>query len=209
MDFITRLLAAIGLWKPRRTSFGYSAEIWRRASHSVYRPIGEPRKLSISPPTESGQLPKEASSPLELAYFNLHGLEDTADWYGQRDPLEHYDGPDYPVALSPKDIINSGRAPQVVFSEACFGANIFGKTTETALALTVAALFFWLRLRRASPCLTLCVVSPYVARGGNWISHYIVVSRPSGGVGGRESVSFRALRTWRARAEPCVTPVRR
>jgi len=139
MGFITRFLASLGLWKPRRNSFGYSAEIWRRASHSVYRPIGEPRKLSVSPPTASGQLPKEASSALDLAYFNLHGLEDTAEWYGQRDPVEHYEGPDYPVALSPKDIVNSGRAPQVVFSEACFGANIFGKTTETAMALKFLA----------------------------------------------------------------------
>jgi len=139
MNLIKRFLTSLGLWKPRRNSFGYSAEIWRRASHSVYRPIGEPRKLSVSPPTASGQLPKEASTALELAYFNLHGLEDTAEWYGQRDPVEQYEGPDYPIALSPKDIVNSGRAPQVVFSEACFGANIFGKTTETAMALKFLA----------------------------------------------------------------------
>lgn len=139
MDLITRFLTAIGLMRPRRKSFGYSAEIWRRASHSVYRPIGEPRKLSVSPPTASGGLPKEASNPLELAYFNLHGLEDTAEWYGQRDPMENYEGPDYPIAMSPKDVVNSGSAPQVVFSEACFGANIFGKTVDTAIALKFLA----------------------------------------------------------------------
>lgn len=132
---ISRLLSLFGLAKSQRKSFGYSAEIWRRASHSVYRTIGEPRKLSISPPIESGQLPKAASNPLELAYFNLHGLEATPDWYGQRDPLETPSGPDYPVAISPKDIVNSGRAPQVVFTEACFGANVIGKTVETAMAL--------------------------------------------------------------------------
>ncbi|MEX2161676.1 MAG: C25 family cysteine peptidase [Anaerolineales bacterium] len=132
---LARFLAFFGLWKPKRSSFGYSAEVWQRASHSVYRTIGEANRLSISPPTGTGKLPKEANKALQLAYFNLHGLAETAEWYGQRDPQQTSDGPDYPVALRPSDIINSGRAPQVVFSEACFGAHIYGKTIENALAL--------------------------------------------------------------------------
>lgn len=132
---LARVLAFFGLWRPKRSSFGYSAEIWRRASHSVYRTIGEPTDLSISPPTGTGMLPKEARKALQLAYFNLHGLAETAEWYGQRDPQQTADGPDYPVALRPSDVVNSGRAPQIVFSEACFGAHIFGKTIENALAL--------------------------------------------------------------------------
>ncbi|MEX1247641.1 MAG: C25 family cysteine peptidase [Anaerolineales bacterium] len=134
-SLLARILAFFGLWKPKRSSFGYSAEIWQRASHSVYRTIGEPDRLSISPPIGTGQLPKEASKPMQVAYFNLHGLAETAEWYGQRDPQQSADGPDYPVALRPSDIVNGGRAPQVVFSEACFGAHIFGKTIENALAL--------------------------------------------------------------------------
>jgi tetratricopeptide (TPR) repeat protein len=132
---VERLMAFFGLWKPKRSSFGYSAEIWRRASHSVYRAIGDPKRLSISPPTGTGQLPKEASKPQQVAYFNLHGLAETAEWYGQRDPQQTDDGPDYPVALRPTDIVNHGRAPQIVYTEACFGAHIFGKTFENALAL--------------------------------------------------------------------------
>lgn len=132
---IERMLAFFGLWKPKRSSFGYSAEIWRRASHSVYRAIGDPRRLNISPPIGTGQLPKETSKSQQLAYFNLHGLAETAEWYGQRDPQQTSNGPDYPVALRPTDIVNSGRAPQIVYTEACFGAHIFGKTFENALAL--------------------------------------------------------------------------
>jgi hypothetical protein len=132
---VERMMAFLGIWKPKRTSFGYSAEIWRRASHSVYRAIGDPRRLSISPPTGSGQLPKEASKTQQLAYFNLHGLAETAEWYGQRDPQQTEAGPDYPVALRPADIVNHGHAPQIVYTEACFGAHIFGKTYENALAL--------------------------------------------------------------------------
>ena len=136
---ISRLLSFFGMAKRKKSSFGYTAEIWLRASNSVYRPIGEPRKLSISPPSESGKLPKEATLPLELAYFNLHGLEESGDWYGQRDPIERQEGPDYPIALSPKNIVNSGRAPQIVFSEACFGANIINKSAEDAIALKFLA----------------------------------------------------------------------
>ncbi len=136
---VSRLLSFFGINRYKSNSFGYTAEIWRRASHSVYRTIGEPRKLSISPPSESGKLPKEATLPLELAYFNLHGLEESADWYGQRDPIENKSGPDYPVALRPKDIVNSGRAPQIVFTEACFGANILDKSSEDAISLKFLA----------------------------------------------------------------------
>jgi len=135
LELIRRLLTLFGLWKPRRTSFGYSAEIWQRASHSVYRTIGERRGLSISPPTATGRLPKQASKPLQVAYFNLHGVQDGPDWYGQRDPQQTTGGPDYPVALSPSDVINSGRAPQIVYSEACYGANVFNKNIDNALAL--------------------------------------------------------------------------
>ncbi|QYK50307.1 MAG: hypothetical protein KF701_07885 [Anaerolineales bacterium] len=134
-QLITRLLMMFGLWKPKRSSFGYTAQVWQRASHSVYRTIGEPKRLSLSPPTQTGKLPKEANKALQVAYFNLHGVEDGPDWYGQRDPLLTPTGPDYPVALSPSDVVNHGRAPQVVFSEACFGANIFNKTVDNALAL--------------------------------------------------------------------------
>ncbi len=134
-QLIVRLLMMFGLWKPKRSSFGYTAQVWQRASHSVYRTIGEPNRLSLSPPTETGKLPKEASKALQVAYFNLHGVEDGADWYGQRDPLLTPSGPDYPIALRPSDVVNHGRAPQVVFSEACFGANVFNKTVDNALAL--------------------------------------------------------------------------
>lgn len=60
----------------------------------------------------------------------------------------------------------------------------------------------------SSPCLTSLVVSPCGARAEFWISHYIVVSSSGGAVGGRWSLSFRALRTRRARGEPGVVPLR-
>ncbi len=74
-------------------------------------------------------------TPARLGYYNLHGLIDASEWFGQRDPGQAYDGPDYPIALRPKDVVNSGRSPKLVFSEACFGAHIIGKQVNEAMAL--------------------------------------------------------------------------
>ncbi len=64
-----------------------------------------------------------------FGYYNLHGVADAVDWYGQgenspKGPVNPHDYQNYPVALRPQDIISNGKAiHQVVFSEACYGAN--------------------------------------------------------------------------------------
>jgi hypothetical protein len=126
-------------------SWGYTASIWKRASLSVFRPIGDPHAMYISPPVQSyrtltGAKPRGQQFPASrLGYFNLHGLPNSSEWYGQRDPADPTGLPDYPVALRPQDVVNGGRAPQVVFSEACYGANIINKDIEEALALKFLA----------------------------------------------------------------------
>jgi hypothetical protein len=72
-----------------------------------------------------------------LGYFNLHGLPDSEEWYGQRDPATPGEGPDFPIALHPEDIagLKGLGIPHVVFSEACYGAHIQGKTTDQSIAL--------------------------------------------------------------------------
>jgi hypothetical protein len=125
--------------KHSRPSFGYSAEIWRRAANSVFRPIGKPHTLVISPPTEAEHISKQNGKLINMAYYNLHGLENSSNWYGQRDPIETFDGPDYPIAFRPRDIVNNGRAPKIIFSESCFGANSIDKTTDEAICLKFLA----------------------------------------------------------------------
>lgn len=130
--------------RPRRAvsvpSFGYAASIWKSASLDVFSSIGEPRRLVTSPPVDSAKLPPQALAPSRFSYFNLHGLEDGPEWYGQRPPDEPNDGmPEYPVALRPSDVMNSGRAPEIVFSEACYGGNIQNKSTDEALSLKFLA----------------------------------------------------------------------
>lgn len=128
-------------WTSRRGahSFGYSANVWKNASAAVYNQIGDPKDLLTSPPLDANALPVEGLSPSRLSYFNLHGIEDGPEWYGQRSFEDPGSVPEYPVALRPEDVTNHGRAPVVVFSEACYGANIFDKDTEAALCLKFIA----------------------------------------------------------------------
>jgi len=150
-------------------SFGYTAAAWRYASFAVFRSIGEPRTMLVSPQTRSPKIkpPKTPSRQYwqrglskavsfkkaviphsltpgvsipgaKLGYFNLHGLEDAVEWYGQSDLTETSIGsqkePEYPVALQPDDIgANQQTAPLVVFSEACFGAHILSKSKDQAM----------------------------------------------------------------------------
>jgi hypothetical protein len=150
-------------------SLGYTAAIWRQASLNVFQPIGEARSMLVSPPVQSKddkqdlfQIGSDGNfsplinrltqadvslGPARLAYFNLHGMSDAIEWFGQCDPHEPNPGSDYPVALRPQDLVNSDHqngsdgkpkkesVPAVVFSEACYGAHITGKTIEQAIAL--------------------------------------------------------------------------
>jgi hypothetical protein len=123
-------------FRPQPKAIGYSASIWRKASLAVFRAIGAPRSLITSPPIAANNLPSVVSRPSTLSYFNLHGLQDSPEWYGQRDPLrDTTDSIEFPIALRPEDVVNSGRAPRIVFTEACYGAHVIGKTEETALSL--------------------------------------------------------------------------
>ena len=120
---------------PQGQAFGYSANVWKEASQAVYRSIGDPARMLTSPPVDADALPAEGLAPARLSYFNLHGIEDGPEWYGQRSAGDPGSAPEYPVALRPSDVVNSGRAPLVVFSEACYGANVLGKTAADALCL--------------------------------------------------------------------------
>lgn len=155
VEFIRELFKT-GLSK-KLSSFGYTAAVWRFASLSVFRSIGHPNDLLISPPVHACEpaLPGsfENDSPdcngnpssclllpdTRLAYFNLHGVPDASEWYGQCDPAQPGEGPEFPVAMRPRDIRNGGSAPRMVFTEACYGANIIGKSIEDAISLKFLA----------------------------------------------------------------------
>ena len=121
-------------------NFGYTAAVWKRSSVAAFKPIGEARHLRISPPEATGRVDGRKILTAGLNYYNLHGLIDSSDWYGQKESGSRGDGPEYPVALSPADLRKNGHCPQFVFSEACYGGHINGKHESSSLALKFLAL---------------------------------------------------------------------
>ena len=114
-------------------SFGYVAEAWKSASQDVFKTIQERGDLVTSPPYG-----KDTEIPVPITrygYFNLHGVEDSPDWFGQKDFTNGSAGPDYPVALRPQDINAFDDAPLFVFSEACYGAHLKGRKIEDSISL--------------------------------------------------------------------------
>jgi hypothetical protein len=114
-------------------SFGYVAEAWKSASEDVFKLIQERGDLVTSPPYG-----KDTEIPVPITrygYFNLHGVEDSPYWYGQKDLTKGQPGPDYPVALRPQDINAYDDAPLFVFTEACYGVHLKGREIEESIAL--------------------------------------------------------------------------
>ena len=114
-------------------SFGYVAEAWKSASEVVFKLIQERGDLVTSPPYG-----KDTEIPVPITrygYFNLHGVEDSPYWYGQKDFTKRLPGPDYPIALRPQDINAYDDAPLFVFTEACYGVHLKGREIEDSIAL--------------------------------------------------------------------------
>jgi hypothetical protein len=122
-----------------RQSFGYTAAVWSQASTEVFRPIGDSQSMLSSPPVKTGGLIGSGLFPAKLGYFNLHGVPDTAEWYGQPNSDELQNNPEYPVAVTPTDIVSSESTPVIIFSEACYGAYIDHKNENEAISLKFIA----------------------------------------------------------------------
>lgn len=112
--------------------WGISAAAWQLPSETVYGELGSTRPLVLCPPATPDTL--EAAWPPDgrLLYFNVHGIQGGPNWYGQA-----VDGPSdgaLPVVLTPDDI--GAVAPAMIcVSEACFGAEILGRSPADAIAL--------------------------------------------------------------------------
>jgi hypothetical protein len=106
-------------------SFGLTAEVWQRASENVFRSVGDPEDLKISPPVTSATFKKEWLQGKDYLYFNIHGSKLSANWYGQGKG-------DYPIAMQP---VHIERAAGIVASEACYGAYVIDKTKDNAISL--------------------------------------------------------------------------
>jgi tetratricopeptide (TPR) repeat protein len=125
--------------KPK--DFGYSAEVWRRSSLASFRPIGKGADLRISPPFDDETIDLDNLMKAKCAYFNLHGLSNTSEWYGQRDfSSVSTNGPDFPVAISANKISKLINNIDLVFTEACYGGYIVDKSIDDSIALKLISI---------------------------------------------------------------------
>jgi hypothetical protein len=134
-DWIRHLLSTISGRINKQQSLGYSAEIWKEASSSVYATVARAKDLQLSPPINSTTLFLNKGNGHNLGYFNLHGVKDGPHWYGQKDFSSESTGPDYPIALSPGLFNEKFPSPKLVFTEACYGANVVDKQHDEAMSL--------------------------------------------------------------------------
>lgn len=118
--------------RAKSDSFGYSANVWKRASEYVYETIEHGDDLRLSPPIINVDLEPNWLNRIGYFYFNLHGSEETRHWYGQISN-------NYPVAFSPEKLDGAVVENAVVCSEACYGANIIEKAADEAISLAFLA----------------------------------------------------------------------
>jgi hypothetical protein len=136
INSILQIFSTIGSnFNHRKHNFGYSAEIWQKASAEVYKTVGDAKDLQLSPPIQAHSLSLNNHHGLRAGYFNLHGVKDGPHWYGQKDFNSPSNGPDYPIALSPEMFDENNPSPKLILSEACYGANIYDKRYDEALSL--------------------------------------------------------------------------
>jgi tetratricopeptide (TPR) repeat protein len=116
------------------TSFGLAASIWRRSSRAVFKTIGNPFDLRLSPPVSHKEFIWGNSAPYTYQYYCLHGLTDSNYWYGQRDPSMPADYAQFPVTLTPDLIPSSPTHQSIIFTSACYGLSIEDGSVEGNLS---------------------------------------------------------------------------
>ena len=120
-------------------NIGCTAEVWKIPSTEVFSVIDKGNRIKLSPPIDSTSfLNKQKPNP-PFAYFNLHGMKDSPEWYGQRDLKQQSSDPEYPLVLEPSLFNETSPAPDIIMSEACYGANILEKKATESMALNFLA----------------------------------------------------------------------
>ena len=135
INWIMQFFSNLGSKFSNHNNWGYSAEIWQRASAQVFKNIGNAKDLDLSPPIQAHNLYLQRNNGNQAGYFNLHGVKDGPHWYGQKDFRNASNGPDYPIALSPSMFNEDHPSPKLIVTEACYGANVQEKQYEDAMAI--------------------------------------------------------------------------
>jgi tetratricopeptide (TPR) repeat protein len=120
-------------------SAGYCAEIWNDVSRAVLDALTPDAPLTSSPPHLAENLDLRALRNRRLLYFNLHGAAGLPNFYGQPDAVWPGAATRLPVALRPDQIDADIADGVLILSEACYGAEIVGRTVDTSIPLRALA----------------------------------------------------------------------
>jgi hypothetical protein len=112
----------------QKTSFGYTAAVWKAASQEVWRDVGYTGSLRICPPLSDVDVTPAWFANKNFLYFNLHGSDTEPYWFGQK-------GTNFPTALSPANVNRLSPEKSMVMTEACYGATEMGRKRDTSISL--------------------------------------------------------------------------
>ncbi len=118
-------------------SVGYSAEIWAEASRAVFEIIGDADQLQVSPPLTDYDFLSAYDEIPTLGYFNLHGFGGSPYWYGHGE--SEHGSPLLPIALTPLSVSWANADAAVIYSEACYGAELQTDSADGSIALNFLA----------------------------------------------------------------------
>lgn len=140
-NWINRLIRLLmfwdKVWAQQFSNSGYTAAVWQRSSLAAFRPLGEGRNMSLSPNGKSAAFDLKRTSNSPFSYFNLHGVADGSDWYGQKDMADETGGPDFPVALRAEDVNKLSNFSRIVYTEACYGGKVIDRSEKQSMALSM------------------------------------------------------------------------
>ncbi len=122
--------------------FFYSAEAWKASTETLRGCMSGNSNIFFSPPTRLDNFNTAWLQKPRLLHFNLHGFRDTGNWYGQSNYSKIVANPtlsSLPVAFSPAQAATLPSPGTVVFSEACYGGYLNGKSKLDSVALSFLA----------------------------------------------------------------------
>ncbi len=117
---------------------GIAAEVWQIPSQEILRNLHADATLLTSPPLDHHQVNKRMLSGREVLYINLHGASGMPHFYGQS-ANSWGAASALPIAITPDHMSGSTVGGTILLSEACYGAELLGRTIENSIPLRALA----------------------------------------------------------------------
>jgi tetratricopeptide (TPR) repeat protein len=118
---------------------GYCAEVWRETSRVALDALEADAPLLFCPPQDADTLDRRAVGRRQALYLNLHGAQGLPNFYGQPDAPWSGPASRLPVALRPDHLAHGELEGTMLLTEACYGAELVGRTTASSIPLQALA----------------------------------------------------------------------